>query len=290
MPYYRIYRYPLKAKACKHIYFRRDRPFGGSLEKEGREGKEPAVRLPEHLARARRNVRDLILCNKFDFFCTFTFNAERIDRHDFPRCKKRISQVFNDYKKRYSPDFRYLVIPEFHRDGAVHFHGMVSGIRPADLVVPEMIWKRNKRTDALEMVPNTQRYVDWPYYSKKLGFFSCSPVRNAEKCAWYVTKYITKDLAKLPPNCNIYMASKGLSRPELVFDADDIPMLFEPDYKDDFVEMSFQPDSATYGHYIPLWFGECCSDLSDPPESDEPFGPRMTGKQLEFWRARGYGA
>ena len=288
--YYRIWKYPLAAKSCKHIYFRRDRGWRdhGREAGDGEAGPETTTgRLPENLIRARRNVRDLILCNPFEFFCTFTFNAEKIDRYDFPRCKKRLSQLFNDYKKRYAPNFRYLVVPEFHKDGAVHFHGVVRGIRPEDLTVPETIWKRDKKTDNLEKAPNTRKYVDWSYYSKKLGFFSCSRIRNPEKCAWYVSKYITKDLVDLPLGGNLYLASKGLSRPELIFDCDDVPMTFQPEYQDEFVMMAYQPEETTYGVYVPLWLGDCCAELKDPPEEEpaaEPFGPRLTGSQLRFWR------
>lgn len=293
MSYYRIWRYPLKEKACKHIYFRRDRAFGRAAPKEITDDAflsnlVEAGRADSNLCRARSTVRNLILCNKFDFFCTFTFNAQKVDRYNFPECKKKLSKVFHNYKVRYAPDFRYLVIPEFHKDGAVHFHGMVRGIRPNDLTVPDMIYRRDKKTDALERVPNTKKYVDWAYYSQKLGFFSCSAVRDYEACAHYVTKYITKDLADLPGNMNMFLSSKNLTRPELIFDCDDVPLLFEADYEDEYVRMSFQPDSATFGSYVPEWYGECCAELHDPlEEPPEPLFPRMTGKQLGLWKNYG---
>ena len=76
--------------------------------------------------------------------------------------------VFNNYRNRYSPDFRYIVIPEFHKNGAVHFHGMVRGIRLQDFEIPPTVMKRNILTDKLEMVPNTKGYVRWKNYN--LGF------------------------------------------------------------------------------------------------------------------------
>lgn len=278
------------AKPCKHIYFRRDR-YWGRPERKAKSDEEflddlaKAGRADSNLCRARSTVRNLILCNKFDFFCTFTFNAEKIDRHNFAECKKKLAKLFNNYKDRYAPDFRYLVIPEFHKDGAVHFHGMVKGIRPDDLTVPDIIWKRNKKTDSLERVPNSKKYVDWAYYSQKLGFFSCSAVRNHEACAKYVTKYITKDLANLPNNVNMFLASKNLARPNLIFDSDGVAPMFVPEYEDEYVEMSFQPDSVTYGTFVPSWYGECCAELHDPIEEPEPLFPRMTGKQLALWQS-----
>jgi hypothetical protein len=143
--------------------------------------------------------------------------------------------LFKNYKARYAPDFRYVLVPEFHKDGGFQFHGMVRGIRPEDFTVPRMIFQRDRRTGKLRLVPNTKRYVAWAYYSKKLGFFSCSRVKHYEKCARYVSKYITKDLVNMALGQRVFMASTGLERPELVFDCDDIPRMFDnPDFQNDF--------------------------------------------------------
>lgn len=264
MSFYRIYQYPLRMTGYKHIYFIRDRI---ALLGKGERKKAPAVheeKLDNNLSRTRRTVRDLCLCNPFDYFCTFTFNAEKIDRYNFDVCSKRLSELFKNYRNRYAPDFRYLIIPEFHRDGAVHFHGMIRGIRPQDFTVPELIWKRDPVTDQRLLVPNTKKYVDWAYYSKKLGFFSCSSIRSQERCSSYITKYITKDLASLPKGQRCFMASKGLHKPDLVFDEDQIPYQFDPEYSDEFVKMAYLTENQTIaGGWLSPWHGECCADLSD---------------------------
>lgn len=164
-------------------------------------------------------------CNKFDFFCTFTFNPEKILRYDLTECRKKISNVFDNYKQRYSQNFKYLLVPEYHKDGAIHLHGLIAGIRPEDLIEPQFIPKRNVFKDIVEMVPNTPHYLDWPYYSKKLGHFSCSKIKSDAAVSKYIVKqYITKDLEKLPPGQQMYLCSKGLNRAELIFDSDDVPM------------------------------------------------------------------
>lgn len=128
----------------------------------------------------------------------------------------------------------------------MHFHGMLCGIRPEDLTVPDLIEKYNRTTGVTELVPNTKKYIRWNYYSDKLGFFSCSRVSHYEKCAVYVSKYVTKDLIKLDLGRHMYFASTGLNRPELLFDADDVPKLFkESDFENDFVSM--QRVNHTYG-------------------------------------------
>lgn len=194
---------------------------------------ESSDKLSQSLSRSRRTIRDLILCNSFEYFCTFTFNGNKVNRYNYDDCKNKILNLFANYKKRYSSDFIYLCVPEFHKDGAVHFHGVVGGIRPEDFVVPKKIAKKNN-CGIIEMVPNTKKYVDWPYYSKKLGYFNCSLIRNYDGCARYVSKYISKDLASISKGDRVFFASANLNRPELVFDMDDVGGIFDPDFENDF--------------------------------------------------------
>jgi len=299
MSFYRTYYYSSRGDCFKHLYFPRDRAGGrvpfpednvsGILDKL-----KEVSKLDESLSRSRRTIRDLILCNPFDYFCTFTFNPEKVDRFNFSSCKKKITQLFNNYKKRYSIDFRYIIVPEFHKNGAIHFHGLVRGIRPEDLTVPEYIWYRDHRHGSLRLAKNKNGYVDWTYYSSKLGFFSCSKIKDYEKCARYVSKYITKDLMGLGAGQRLFMASENLHRPELLFDCDDIPCMFSsPDFENKFVRV--KETSDTLGVLPDYWSDiGSCSDLNDPPDPpDRPcsdgqlleediFYPRLTGDQLKF--------
>lgn len=242
VPFYRIYEYPCKTVSYRHVYIKRDRLSLQASENSKLilDKLEKQDKFQESISRARRTIRDIILCNRFDYFCTFTFNAEKVPRYDYRACKKYISQWFNNFKKRYAPDFKYIVIPEFHRDGAVHFHGMVAGIPPGELETPEWIYKKRKGTGELERVPNTPGYLDWPRWRKNAGWFNCSPVRDYERCAFYVTKYVTKDLQRLPKGERLFMASLSLNRPELVYDENDIPVLFEPTFENEYVVTAFQ--------------------------------------------------
>lgn len=252
MSMYRIYKYPCKQLAFRHLYIKRDR---------GVKKNEPDHRsilecinefhkLDESLSRSRRNIRDYILCNRFEYFCTFTFNPNKIDRYNWHACKKYISVFFNHFRVRYAPDFCYLVVPEFHKDGAVHFHGVCSGFPSGELVTPDKVWKRDKRTGDLSQVPNSHGYMDWPRWRKNAGWFNCSKIRDYERCAFYVTKYVTKDLAKLRAGQQVFLCSKGLKKPELIYDETDIPLLFEPTFENEYVASAFTDEKG-----IELFFG-----------------------------------
>ena len=272
MSFYRMYEYPNRKKRYRHLYFKRDLSILPDRASENSKSildklKEDEKRL-ENLARARRTVRDLILCNRFDYFCTFTFDKEKIDRHNYKECKRKLARFFDNYRQRLSPSFRYLVVPEFHVDGAVHFHGMVHGIRELDLFV------------------NEHGYLDWKQYRDAFGFFSCSKVLHYEACAAYVSKYITKDMITVGKGQRLFMASAKLHRPELVFDAEGIPMFAQPDYENDFVKIK---DSTKHFGLLSDWYDECCSELNETeelPEREEEIFERLTGVQLTMYDKR----
>jgi len=293
MSFTRLYVYPMREKPFRYLSFSRNRI---PLKKESRADENAEgilaklnhnTKLDESLSRTRRIVRDILFSNKFDLFCTFTFDAGKVDRFNYKDCQKKLTDFFKNYRNRHAPDFKYVIVPEFHKNGAIHFHGMLRGINPGDFEVPEYIYKRNRLSGDLILVPNTRKYVRWKNF--KLGFFSCSLVKNHYACALYVSKYITKDLTQLPKGVRAVMSYEGLARPELAFDEDDVPFLpGEPDFKNEFVWIS---DSYHDFGLLPEWYGELASDLNDLPEEDltekalrdKAFFPRMTGTQLSMY-------
>lgn len=248
MSYYRIWEYPDSNTPFKHTLIKRDRLERG-VDKasdnsadilsflDSKEKEKSDERFSQSLSRSRKSITDIILCNKFSHFCTFTFDSQKIDRYNFKECKKQLTKFFNNFKSRYAPDFTYLVIPEFHKDGAVHFHGVCSGFPDSELTIPDFVFKRVG--GELVQLPNVFRYHDWKRYHKKFGFFNCSPIRNYAACAFYVSKYVTKDLITLEKGSAVYMCSQGLNRPKLVFDEDDMPLLFSPEFENDFIVVGY---------------------------------------------------
>lgn len=218
----RVYQYP-EWQETPYKYVLLKRCFSNTNETPFRaQPVEHDNRLDESLSRSRRIIQELILCNRFDLFCTFTFDKSKVrNREDYKAIKKQLVKFFNNYRNRYDADFRYLIVPELHKDGAVHFHGVITLPKnaPTDkgicchLKVPY-----RSESGRLYMVPNTKGYMDWPAYSDKFGFFSCSWIRDYTRCAIYVSKYMTKDLASwFNKGDKIVMSSQGLNRPELVY-------------------------------------------------------------------------
>lgn len=83
---------------------------------------------PENLARsmrrARARVRRLALSNDFRWFVTLTLSPEKIDRYDVPEIVRKLQQWCSNQVKR--KGLKYVLVPERHKDGAIHFHGFFN--------------------------------------------------------------------------------------------------------------------------------------------------------------------
>lgn len=74
--------------------------------------------------RAATKVRDLALSNRFRWFVTLTLDRERIDRYDVGVITKKLNQVMDNLVRRRG--LAYVLVPERHKDGAIHFHGFFT--------------------------------------------------------------------------------------------------------------------------------------------------------------------
>ena len=76
--------------------------------------------------RANKRVFDLCACNGdiFDLFITLTLNPERVDRYDYAKAYEKL-RVWLDNRVR-RKGLAYVLVPERHKDGAIHFHGLIN--------------------------------------------------------------------------------------------------------------------------------------------------------------------
>lgn len=77
------------------------------------------------MRRARAKLRRLALANEFEFFVTLTLDRTKIDRYDPKVITKALNQWTDNMVRRNG--LRYILVPELHRDGALHFHGFMAG-------------------------------------------------------------------------------------------------------------------------------------------------------------------
>lgn len=176
------------------------------------------------LSRTKRNIRELALCNNFTHFATLTVNSQFADRFSLENCQENLRKIFKKIKRKNS-DFKYLFITEKHKNGAFHFHGLVSGL---DFYTNQNGYLSNSDLD-------------------NLGFNSFSVIKDYSKCCNYITKYITKDCIKNEHN-QIYISSRGLKKATRT-EISNFP--FEFNFENDFVRIKdFQIDNLSNAEKI----------------------------------------
>lgn len=78
--------------------------------------------------RARARLRELALCNDFQVFVTLTLDKREIDRYDPAQVVRKMSTWCDNHVRR--DGLRYILVPEHHKDGAIHFHGFMGWDSP----------------------------------------------------------------------------------------------------------------------------------------------------------------
>lgn len=188
-------------------------------------------RFENNVYRARRTVRDLLLCNEFDYFGTFTLDEGKRDRFDIGEFKRSFCAWLKAYSRYHGCRVQYVLVPEQHANGAWHMHGVFRGL-PDGALTPFVKGKHPRK-----LVEGG--FLNWSAYADKFGFCSFGAIRDKERVASYVSAYVTKALTgdALDKGSHLFMASKGLNRPVVkllrgvVCDSDPVSMgFFENDF------------------------------------------------------------
>lgn len=160
-------------------------------------------KLSNNLIRAKSKVNELAICNPWEYFVTFTIDKSKYDRYNLKAYYRDFSEFIHNFNKRRSKEdkVKYLLIPEMHKDGAWHMHGLFHGLSADDLYI------------------NKNGYLSWEKYNKKFGYISIDHVKHKDKISSYIVKYITKDVDKNVKELggHLYYHSKGLQTAELLF-------------------------------------------------------------------------
>lgn len=175
----------------------------------------PESRFQCNLSRARSTVLELARCNSWDYFVTFTVDPQKHDRYDFESVSKYLRGYFHRVKTL-SSDFRYLLVPEQHNDGAWHFHGLVSGF-PGLVDSHDFFGSNSVPLNILSAWRQGISVYISPDLTDKLGFnsFVCT-YGDPDNTAKYMVKYLSKGLLctseELSSGSHLYFASLGLNR------------------------------------------------------------------------------
>lgn len=213
-------------------------------------------RLAASISRTRAAVYELAACNPWEYFSTWTLADDRgFDRYDLSPWYKDFSQWIRNQRRITGAPLAYLVVPECHKDGAWHLHGLWYGM-PMDKL------RELRLTDflpyrLLDKLKDGRKLYSWTAYERKYGWCTLEPIRDRDRCASYIAKYITKafaaapasaegekeqmfSVASLPPGAKLYYASHGLKRAQLVWRGQlRLPPDFKWDFENEYVRTSW---------------------------------------------------
>lgn len=170
-------------------------------EKDKKDTKVYSLENPreDSLKRAKGKIFDIALANDWNYMVTLTLDKEKIDRYDTDIIIKPLRKwVDNQVQRR---GLKYLIVPEKHQDGAIHFHGLINDTLTltdsGTFKIPQCKKPVKASTVARYKAENYARTV---YNIKQwgLGFSTAVEIdNNVEAVSAYMTKYTCKDFQKI---------------------------------------------------------------------------------------------
>ena len=211
---YRFYKIPVVSgvgqSSNKTEYIEED---GIQYNKEtGEQRTEESINhsLYTSLNRTKQKIYDYALANDWTegYFFTITFNPDYVDSFNYDECYKRVYQFLKNVKSQ-NKDFKYIFVPEFHKSGRIHFHGLGANCENLILVNSGKV-KNGKKIYNINM------------RSYKYGFSTVSKIEDTNKISLYITKYITKELITNTKGQHRYLFSKNLNIPTITTELIDV--------------------------------------------------------------------
>lgn len=154
--------------------------------------------IKRSMRRAKSRVRRLALSNDFRWFVTLTLSPEKVDRYDDAQVVRKMTTWAHNQVRR--KGLKYILVPERHKDGALHFHGFFNDALEA--------WPSGHRDNEGHMIYNL------PGWS--LGFTAAIEIYgDYPRAVAYVCKYIGKQGDK--PAGRWYYSGGDLREPYVVY-------------------------------------------------------------------------
>jgi len=258
-PRYTIHQY--REDMFKIVAFKGNRDPDAVFLRNREEQQVNDFKLANNYSRARSMVLQYALCNPWEYFFTGTLDKTKYNRYQLDRYASSLMQWIRDKRKAYDAKFQVLLVPEPHKDGAWHMHGLIHGL-------PDQVLRSFRPPEPKHLIEGG--FLNWPDYQRKFGFCSLAPIRDPVATAYYVSKYVSKDLSRRSGDLgkHLYFHSRPLKRADPVSDIyyydSRLDSYCTNDY--DFVKTGMVQDVPWYFPYV--WDGCDILNLTplDPPE------------------------
>ncbi|MBR2504386.1 MAG: hypothetical protein IKB61_00390 [Elusimicrobiaceae bacterium] len=175
--------------------------------------------LLRSMRRARSQLRKIALANNFRFFVTLTLDSMKVDRYDPAVIVKKLNAWCSNMVQR--KGLRYILVPERHKDGAIHFHGFFNDVLPMEDSGTVKLASggkprrpRSSKERARWLAAGGQVVYNLPGWS--LGYTTALELYGEYPAAVaYVCKYIGKDGEKIAGRW--YYSGGDLKGPKVEF-------------------------------------------------------------------------
>lgn len=155
----------------------------------------------DSMRRAVNKIFDIAMQTDFKYFLTLTFDKQFVDRYSAAETAKLIHRFLDNLTK--NSGLTYLLVPEGHKNGAIHAHALVNGsINLTDSGTMKPLHSDGKplKIETLKRkgidLSTCQRVYNVPQW--KYGFSTAIELYgDTLHTAKYITKYITKDTKKI---------------------------------------------------------------------------------------------
>lgn len=192
---------------------------------EMRVSRETEISKERSQRRAKRRIEDLVCADyDLDLFVTLTVSPDKHDRKDYQAIVRHVGQWLDNRVRR--TGLKYVLVPEGHKDGSVHFHGFFNRTAAR---LEKTKYKRDHRgnfVSAVEPTRKGKRIYNLADYD--IGYTTALKIGRSFddrlKSVRYVLKYIEKGAEKIGGRW--YLHGGKLREPEYEYmDAlfDDVP-------------------------------------------------------------------
>lgn len=207
------------SRPIKQLPLAADQQGETAADQQARQLQADAEDIERSMRRARAKVRRMALANEFTYFVTLTLDPSKVDSHDGPAVIKKLNAWASNAVQRHG--LRYILVPERHKKGGIHFHGFFNAALPAvDSGTIRVPWAKKPRKPR-----SAAERADWLAAGGRvvynlpgwtLGFTTAMELYGDYPAAVaYVCKYIGKDGTK--PAGRWYYSGGDLREPHVEY-------------------------------------------------------------------------
>lgn len=195
------------------------------------------------IKRARDKCFDIARLNTWKYFITVTFDGSKYESENPEFVLKKIRNYLYNKVKRTS-DFKYLLIPEYHKSGKIHCHALVSEIDTVDSGTRLVKgYPKPVKLETVEKRGLTVKQIVYNIPSWKYGFSTAIEIDNSTSFAFYITKYIIKGNKKIFGN--YYWAGGGVVRePKIIYHNTDFESVPRSSFSKGYYSYKYQSNNC----------------------------------------------